>query len=202
MTVSRVSAILLAAGASRRMGGRDKLMLEYAGKTLLMWAVELLDSLTFHEKILVTTKKRLGFLELPTGVRAIANPEPANGQSGSIRLGLEAASGDWYLFLVSDQPLLTTECLLQMLRFAGEYQDKIIFPTVFGKPCSPSLFPARFRGRLLSLAGDAGGREVRDAYPDDCMTFDAVKPEAYIDIDSEESYSMLLKNSEQDWNAL
>jgi len=29
-----VSAILLAAGASRRMGGRDKLLLDYKGKPL------------------------------------------------------------------------------------------------------------------------------------------------------------------------
>jgi len=190
-----ISAILLAAGESRRMGGRDKLLLVYEGKTLLLRAAELLDSLPCYEKIMVTTESRLLGLDIPYSVRAIANSNPEAGLSGSVRLGLEAASGDQFLFLNADQPLLSLDNLLPMIRMAGENPEKIIFPTISGRPCTPTVFPARFRNDLCNLHGDTGGRVVRDAYPNDCLTFEADNPKAFSDIDDEEGYNRIIRNS-------
>ena len=223
MIESRISAILLAAGISRRMGGRDKLLLEYEGKSLLQRAVELLDFLPVYERILVTTKARFEFINsqyilTPTlsarktlsqvefmpavhasnpqhPIRAIINPNPEKGQSGSLRLGLNAASGDCYLFLAADQPLLTHTCLQPMFELAETNADKIIFPSINGVPCTPTLFPARFREDLLSLTGDTGGRAVREAYPESCLAFDVKHPVCFIDIDSETDYQVILSTA-------
>jgi len=190
MEAARVSAILLAAGLSRRMEGRDKLRLVYGGMTLLERAVRLLDSLPFYEKILVTAPARFCGIALPPSVRTVMNPFPEDGQSGSVRLGVSAASGKWYLFLMADQPRLSAENLLPLLALARE-NDKIIFPTVNGRPCSPTLFPARFRAELLSLTGDTGGRTVREAHPEACLGLEVKYPNDFRDIDSESDYTAL-----------
>ena len=191
----KVSAIILAAGFSRRFSGRmgqDKLLLDYRGKTLLQCAVDLCNGLPVFEKILVTTSVRLEKLSLPPGVLTVVNEKPDLGMSESLRLGVFAAAGDAYLFMAADQPKLSSKALLTMINKAMRNPDKIIHPLIEGKPCMPALFPSCFREELLNLTGDIGGRAVRIAHPEACLAFDAGNPEEYMDIDSEEDYTSLL----------
>lgn len=189
---SKVSAILLAAGLSSRMGGgRDKLLLPYGGKTLLARSVDLINSLPFREKILVTTFERLEQTVLPPDITPVVNPRPQAGLGESLRLGVSAAAGEYYLFLTADQPLLDSAQLLHLFRAAKENEGKIIYPTVHGIPRSPALFPARFREELLGQHGDTGGRGVRAAHPEDCLALEAGNPEAFFDVDTEEDYASL-----------
>ena len=202
MAELKVSAILLAAGRSLRMGGRDKLLLEYKGKTLLKRAMWLLCRLPAFEWILVTTIARLGYIDIPTKVQLALNMNHESGQSGSLRLGLNAACGEHYLFLAADQPLLTPACLLPLFELAERNPDKIVFPSVNGEPRTPSMFPSRFREELTSLYGDIGGRAVREMHPGSCITFEAEKPDAFLDIDNEEDYLALLnRNGKKDGKA-
>jgi molybdenum cofactor cytidylyltransferase len=186
-----VSAILLAAGLSRRMGGQDKLLLRYKGKTLLQHAVDLLDSLPVRQKILVVAPGSVKSIIFSDDICVVVNKYPEIGQSGSLRLGLERALGKSYLFLSADQPLLTLAEVLPVLRFADDHPGKIIFPKINGAPCNPVLFPMGFRGDLMALTGDSGGRVVRKSRPERCFAFEAERPEAFFDIDSEEDYLFL-----------
>ncbi|MCL2578447.1 MAG: nucleotidyltransferase family protein [Oscillospiraceae bacterium] len=192
---SDISGILLAAGLSRRMGA-DKLLLEYAGQTLLARAVALLGSLPCREKILVTTAGRLSAIDLPAGIRAIVNPNPGIGQSESLRLGLAAAARRNYLFLNADQPRLYPDALAPLFTLAGENPEKIVFPTVNGQPCPPVLFPAVFREDLLAQTGDAGGRAVRTANPELCLTFEVGNPEDFLDVDTPQDYRRMSVTSD------
>lgn len=196
-----VSAILLAAGLSRRMGGRDKLLLPCAGQTLLARAAALLDSLPFREKILVTTVPRLEQTALPPGITSVLNPHPEAGMGESLRLGVTAATGEAYLFLPADQPLLEPSTLLWLLRAARDNAGKIVYPSVGGEPRSPALFPARFRPELLALPGDSGGRGVRLAHPEDCLALEAENPAAFLDVDTGEDYALLLRNNREIWES-
>ncbi|MCL2216821.1 MAG: nucleotidyltransferase family protein [Defluviitaleaceae bacterium] len=189
-----ISAIMLAAGLSRRMG-EDKLLIEFEGKTLLNRAIELLDSLPCREKILVITPARLCFAIVPETVTVVQNTSPEDGQSKSLKLGLQAATADSYLFLTADQPRLTFESLKRLFGLAKENPAQIIYPTVLGKPCSPVLFPARFRQELLAQTGDTGGRAIRAAHPDSCLTFEAESPLDFIDIDSPEDLFRLNRSA-------
>ena len=188
----KVSAILLAAGLSSRMGrGRDKLLLPYRGQTLLQRAVALMAGLPLSERVLVTTPARLERIALPPEVRVIVNDRPQAGQSESLRLGLLAATGEGYLFLAADQPRLTPASLLPLLELAANNPDKIIFPAANGKPTTPTFFPARFRAELLAQTGDAGGRAVRAAHPQDCVALQAQSPGDFMDVDCDEDYRAL-----------
>jgi len=186
----KISAILLAAGLSRRMGD-DKLLLEYGGMSLLERAIALLDLLSVYERIIVTTKERCENVNPPSGVRVVFNENPQIGQSESIRLGVSNAQGTHFMFLVADQPKLSVSALEPILNSAQENPDKIVFPLVCGKPSSPVIFPARFKAELLALAGDMGGREVRDAFPDLCLGVEVQNPCDFVDVDDLEDYNAL-----------
>ena len=194
------SAILLAAGLSRRMG-KDKLLLEYDGKTFLQRAVDLMAELPVYERILVTTEARIGSINIPDGIQVLFNPSPEDGLNSSIRIGVTAATGTHYMFLTADQPKLTAGDLLPLLEAAKANPVKIVSPMVDSKPCSPTIFPEKYRLDLLSLTGDNGGRTIRDKMGTVLLTINvekfnkycrenrpqsAVAPSNFTDIDNEE----------------
>ena len=183
-----ISAILMAAGLSLRMGN-DKLMLAYKGKTMLQHAVDLLSVLPVEEKIIVTTQKRLESIDVPNDIETIINDDPEAGQSGSIRLGLSAATGDWYLFLTADQPGLNPSDLKQLIDHTKHIDKGIIYPVINGNPNTPSLFSAHFREELLALTGDTGGRLVRERHPEVCVEITPDNGENYFDIDCADDYA-------------
>ncbi len=158
----KISAIMLAAGLSRRMG-RDKLLLPLGGETILSRAVNLLLGLPVYERILVTSAERLKTLELPGEIVPVINPSPERGQSESVKLGVAAATGDMYMFLAADQPGLTPAGLQFLLDAAEASPDKIIFPAVRGGP-------------------------VMEKYPDEVLLPEAANPDAFADIDTENDY--------------
>ena len=185
----KISAILLAAGMSRRMG-TDKLLLEYQGRSLLQRSIDLLSDLPVFERILIITNERLETISIPPDIQLIINHSPENGQSESIRLGALAATGTHYLFITADQPRLTPVDLKPFLESIE--QDSIIYPVINNKPCSPTLLPARFKPELLALSGDTGGRVVRDAHPEICHAIVPERPENFVDIDYMEDYHKLI----------
>jgi molybdenum cofactor cytidylyltransferase len=193
----KVSAILLAAGLSQRMG-RDKLLLEYRGKSILQHAVDLLSGLDVYERILVTTDVRAKTIDLAADVRLCINSNPEEGKSGSIKIGLEAAGGTHLLFLTADQPKLKVEDITPMLDAARKYPDMILHPVINSEPVSPTLFPARFREELLSLykrslkqQNDFGGQAIRDANKQSCLTIEPENPLRFADVDTAEDYRSL-----------
>jgi molybdenum cofactor cytidylyltransferase len=189
MMEPKISAILMAAGLSRRMG-EDKLLLRYRGETLLQRAVNLLLELPVYERILVTKEELLFGLVLPPKVRVVINRCPEEGQSESMRLGVLAAAGDWYFFMVADQPKLTPSDLMPLLGCAKG--NRIIYPDINGKPCTPVLFSAGFCAELLVVHGDKGGRAVRAAHPEACLPIRINNPGNFMDIDDENDYRALL----------
>ena len=190
----KVTAILLAAGLSRRMGA-DKLLLPYRGKTILQTAVGLLSVLPVYEKILVTDSMRLDKVLLPPEIRAEINRNPETGQSGSLKLGISASAGDCWLFMAADQPRLTVWDLQPLLDTAGANADKIICPCINMNPCTPALFPARFRAELLNITGDTGGKPVREAHPEACLLVEAKFPAHFLDVDDMDDYQTVIQDN-------
>lgn len=179
---------------SSRMG-EDKLIMEYRGETFLRRLLDLSLKLPVYERILVTTKPRKEHPRIASILSdfcVIENDAPELGQSESIRLGIEAASGTHFFFFPADQPLLTLNDIEPYFDAAKAHNDKIIFPVIDNKPSSPTLFPARFRTELLELSGDKGGSRVRNANMDSCHTFSPITPGHFTDIDSVEDLGFTL----------
>ena len=171
--------------------GADKLLLDYNGKTLLQHSIDLLQELPVYERIVVTTDARQKQVNIPCDVKVCINAHPEQGQSSSIKVGVEVAVGTHYFFLVADQPMLTAKDLIPLLDAAINNPGKIIFPVIDLIPSSPTIFPSSFKEELKSLQGDIGGRAIRDAHKDLWHTINPENPGNFTDIDNTEDYAIL-----------
>jgi len=180
-----VTAIVLAAGLSRRMG-QEKLLLPVAGVPMVQHTLDLIGELPFAKRILVTTPT------IATAVRVdgeiVYNPTPELGQGLSVRLGVLAAEpSSSLLFFTGDQPFLNGAVVEAIL--AAHDGENIVYPVdLDGQPKSPTLFAPRFREDLLALQGDEGGRQVRRRYPEACCGVRIADRRALFDVDTPIDY--------------
>ncbi|WP_103572723.1 NTP transferase domain-containing protein, partial [Escherichia coli] len=135
------------------------------GKTFLEHTLTLVNQLDVLERILVVSPENQPAFPLPKNIQLILNHQWQEGQSSSIRLGTEKARGAGYLYLPSDQPLLTPKMLQLVLDKCQ--RNKIVVPLQKdGCPSSPVLFGNQFRQELLTLTGEKGGRMIYERFPE------------------------------------
>lgn len=158
-----VAAVILAAGASTRMG-RPKLLLEWQGRTLLKRVVETALASGLQEITVVTgpeTQRMADELtDLP--VRLVENPDYAQGMSTSLRAGLAGLSDEIAaaLILLADQPLVTVDVIRALIDEYDRTGGPIVQPVYGDQPGNPVLFDRSLFGELQAQQGDQGGREV------------------------------------------
>jgi molybdenum cofactor cytidylyltransferase len=190
-----VALLLLAAGASTRMG-RPKQLLPYHGRTLLRHAAETAVASGCAPIVLVTGALHKELLAevsaLP--IQAIHNAEWETGMASSIRAGLSALAETKpvaVLIMLTDQPLVTPDLLQELIArqqqtqapiVAAAYGDTLGVPAVFAQSMLTELLQLQGQqgaGRLIASLGAAVGR----------VPF----PAGVLDVDTPEQYAALLK---------
>lgn len=156
MTSAVLPAIILAAGASRRLG-RPKQLELHEGATLLRRAVAAAGACA---PILVVTGFRAPDMAAELAgldVEVVVNPEWEEGMASSIRAGVRAlpAGAQGALFLVCDQPAVDAELVGRLL---AAFQGAPVACAYRGVRGIPALLPARAFPALLALRGDRGAR--------------------------------------------
>ncbi len=163
----RVAAILLAAGAGRRMRGRDKLLEPLAdGRPLLRHAAEAARVSQAGEVVAVLPPAAAGraVALAGTGVRIVEAPDWAEGMAASLRAGLSAipAETDAVVVLLADMPEVSARDIDRLIAAFDPTEGREICRavTVDGVPGHPVLFGRRFFESLAGLRGDRGAREL------------------------------------------
>lgn len=162
-----IAIVLPAAGASLRMGGRDKLLEEVEGAPLLRRQTE--RALEVGAYVIVTTRRdgpaRIAALK---GLAAHLVPveDPSEGIAASLRAGVAALPKGTtaLIILLPDLPDIEAEDLRRMLRMHDAMPGRILRAvSADGTPGHPTLFPARFFDRLAQVSGDSGAADlIRD----------------------------------------
>jgi molybdenum cofactor cytidylyltransferase len=197
MSSNRVAALILAAGASSRMG-RPKQLLDWAGRPLVRAAAEVALAARLHPLLVVVGGAEAEVAGALAGLplRIIANPDYAAGQSTSLRAGIAALDhdddADAVVVLLGDQPFVTAAIVE---RLVAEWQASgaaIVAPTYAGQRGNPVLFARALFPDLLAVQGDQGARAVlaADRARIRLVAFDDPRPLA--DIDTPEDYERLL----------
>ncbi len=165
MKPGELPVILLAAGASRRMRGRDKLLEQVDGTPLLR--VQAQKALAISNLVIVTLPPaphpRYGALDgLP--VHTVEVPDAAEGMSVSLRRAFASLPADASaaMLLLGDLPDLTTNDLKKVAEAVDTQSDTLIWRGVTseGAPGHPIVFDAALFPAFANLTGDTGGREV------------------------------------------
>lgn len=174
----RIVGLVLAAGASTRMGAaRNKLLLPIEGRPLIAWPVAALAARQVESVFVVlgheaaAVRKALGDGE-KRGLRFVEYPNWERGMGASIAFGMESilalGSPSAVVISVGDLPGLrrsTVETLIDAVT-AWEGDDVICLPTYAGQDGHPVIFGRSHYGALRSLSGDRGARRLLDAYAD------------------------------------
>lgn len=186
-----VSALLLAAGESQRMG-RLKQLLPLGGSTLIEVVLENLLRSRLQEVIVV-----LGFgaeeirprVEAK-GVRVAVNPRYKEGMASSLRVGLDALDprAEGILVALADQPFIPPEVIDRLIEAFQGTSKGIVVPTFQGRRGHPVIFHRRYMEELRSLSGDQGGRELLHRNPEDLLGVEVDCPGVITDIDTLEDY--------------
>lgn len=182
----KITAIILAAGLSRRMK-RNKMNLQIDGDSMLQTVFDTTFKTRFDEIIVVRTDEVLP----PKGnYKTVLNPNPELGISSSIRLGIDAAdpASQGYVFLMGDQPFLEVATLKHLKHLFVKRPMRIIVPLYNGKPGSPVFFPAFLKEELRNLSGDKGGRQVMEHHSELVVNATVTSQREGLDIDTKEEY--------------
>ncbi|HEY66215.1 MAG TPA: nucleotidyltransferase family protein [Caldilineae bacterium] len=187
-----ISAIVLAAGMSRRMG-RPKLLLPLGDELVIQRVVRTVMSSAVDETIVVVGHRRAEMEEALTHfhVRVVYNPDYAQGEMlSSIQAGLRAASlqAAAALIVLGDQPGIPSTVIDRIVATLREHSDRICLPTYGGRRGHPIGLPRRFWPEVLALGWDASLRDVirnhqanivEVAVPDEAILMDMDTPEDY-----------------------
>lgn len=187
--------LLLAAGASSRMRGGDKLMETLEGEPLLRRSARTALGSRAAEVVVILGANRPARQTALEGlpVRVVANKNWKDGMGSSIAVGAAALAdpAGGVMILPADMPDLTP-VLLDRLIAAFEHQgaDTILRPRyAAGKPGNPVLFGADYLPALARLTGDAGARSVIADHPGALRHADIDDAAILIDLDTPEAWA-------------
>ncbi len=192
----KVSAIVLAAGMSRRMQGPNKLLLPLHGSTVLARYLDQLAEVKLHERIVVLGHQRECLRPTLAGrhLRVVENPDFATGLTSSIQAGVAAAGrADGLMICLADQVLLAAHELEGLIAcFAKQRgQGVIVRPAWQGRLGHPVLFAACFRDEILALTDPDGCRAVLARHPSAVRHYPSPHAGFYADLDTPDDYAAL-----------
>ena len=199
-SVVMISAIVLAAGKSKRMG-RPKQMLAWQGKTLLRHVLESLMKSDADEIILVLGHEaeaiRKGLTEFQ--IKIVINPDYKQGMASSLRQGLLAMNptSEAFLVLLADQPGIGPEIMNRMIRDFQRADPKrgIVRPVYQGLRGHPVLIGVKYLQEALQLQGDVGARQILMNHPEDIIEIEVDQDVVLKDIDTPEEYQKYMKRA-------
>lgn len=192
--------VLLAAGASTRMGS-PKQLLRYQGESLLRRSLRIATETAFRPVAVVLGAQAEEMEAELEGADAmiVHNSAWASGMGSSVAAGLEALLRaepklEAACFILVDQPFLTTTHLLELHRqlenapgklgAASAYEHTLGVPAIFRK----TLFP-----ELSKLHGQKGAKPVIEKYKDQLISVPF--PKGQIDLDTPEDWKGFLRDA-------
>ena len=199
VTPKNIGVIILAAGASSRLG-TPKQLLQYAGKTLLQQSLQVaVDSIARPVIVVLGAdadhiKKETDF----SSALAIVNADWEEGMASSIRSGINALLkidplAEGAVLMLCDQPYTTSALVNELVAVhqntgkaivASSYSDTLGVPALFHK----SIFP-----ELLQLEDDLGAKGIIQQHAKDTEVVAFSK--GNVDIDTEADYQKLSKGT-------
>jgi molybdenum cofactor cytidylyltransferase len=198
-----ISAIVLAAGESSRMG-RPKQMLAWRGKTLLRHVLDSLIDSDADEIVLVLGYEAEAIRNSLTDlqIKIVINPDYKLGMASSLRAGLLAIDpgSEAFLVLLADQPGIGPEIVNRLIRGFRQADPRrgIVRPVYRGRQGHPVLIGAQYLQEALQLKGDVGARQILIDHPDDILEIDVDQDAILEDIDTPDEYRRYTKREGPD----
>lgn len=191
-----VTAIILAAGLSRRMGARNKLLLPVDGVPMIRHMVGIYTEVTQRSVVVVTghAAQEVSAALKGSSAQIAFNPDYADGQQTSVACGLRAATGGSDVLIgLGDQPRLTPDDLRALLAgHTASDSTRISIPGNAERRGNPIVIPAALRPRLLADPKSPGCKTFTRKHSDLVQFHPLQAPGFFADIDTPEDYQIML----------
>jgi molybdenum cofactor cytidylyltransferase len=187
-----ISAILLAAGESRRMGSL-KALLPYQGQTFIERVCTAFLTAGVDELIVVlgARAEEIGrALPVHPALRSVVNSRYSQGQLSSLMVGIGALSPESEAAVVNlvDHPLVLSETITAVLDSFRAVPVPIVIASYQGKRGHPVLFSSQVYGEILAAPLDQGAKVIVRKDPSRVREIPLDDPGILADIDTPEEY--------------
>ena len=187
----QVTAIVLAAGKSTRMG-QQKLLMPIEGKSMITTVVAKIAGSVSSRNIVVTGSNRNKIEEeLKAYPVSFANNERyEEGMLTSVQAGVVAAGSeaDGYLILLGDQPMVSEVVINRLIAVFQKTGKGLLIPIFKGKRGHPVLIGSRYKNEIKIINPEIGLRELFLNHPDDILEIEFESESVLNDIDTPEDY--------------
>jgi len=159
-----ISAILLAAGQSKRMSGENKLIKEIEGIPLIKRSVNNIIASAVDELIIVLGYQKEIIEEIINKnekTKFVFNKNFESGMASSIKTGLNHLSENTTAFFIclGDMPMVNTNTYNKLIEYKNN--NEIIVPTYKGQQGNPVLFSKSIKKKLImTIQGDFGAKKI------------------------------------------
>jgi len=191
--------IILAAGASSRMGS-PKQLLAYGGNNLLQHAIHEALGTGFSPVMVVLGAKENEIVPVIKNddILIVENAEWEEGLGSSVRAGIstlikQTPEPDSVILMLCDQPFVTSTLLKQLVEIKAATNKNIVASMYRDTAGVPVLFDHSFFPELLLLRGQDGAKKLLLQYAEEVATI--LFPEGAVDIDTPEDYHTLVLNA-------
>jgi molybdenum cofactor cytidylyltransferase len=190
-----ISAILLAAGQSKRMGELKQLM-SFGQSTIVEQAVDNLLGSAVDEVIVVVGYRAEDVLKAMADkpIKLVINPDYEQGMSTSIIAGLNLvhSGARGVMLALGDQPLVDSQTINRLIDEFCSHDKGIAVPTYQGRKGHPIVFDIKYKEQLLKLSGDVGGRQIIKDNPNDVLEVAVDSGSVVADFDTTDDYQAYL----------
>jgi molybdenum cofactor cytidylyltransferase len=158
-----ISAILLAAGQSKRMNGENKLTKEIQGIPLIKHSVKNILAASIDELIIVLGHQKEiveKLIDKNEKIKFVFNKNFESGMASSIKTGLYNLSEKTEAFFIclGDMPMVNHDIYNQLIK--SKDNKEIIVPTYKGQQGNPVLFNKSMKEKVIDISGDSGAKKI------------------------------------------
>lgn len=183
--------LILAAGASTRMRGADKLLLPVSGVPMVAQVARVALSTGLPVSVILPAdqpQRRAALADLPVRCQVLADRNDGIGASLAAAVAMLPKQAP-VLILLADMPALTPDDLDTVLAVWNATPDCIIRATdADGTPGHPVGFPVWLLPELKRLSGDQGAQQIISAFPERLRRVELPGHRATTDIDTPEDW--------------
>lgn len=196
-----ITALVLAAGRSQRMG-TQKLLLPLGKQSVLARVVDALSRTSLHPTIVVVGRDAALIRQSLRDYRVLytVNPDPEGDMLSSVRCGLRAIpkSCKGALVALGDHPAIQSAWIEQMLRLFHEDRGQLVVPVYRGRRGHPILISAQLFDEVLSEYDGVGLRGLLQAHQERVSLMEVDSPGVLEDLDTPEDYQRQRSSLESD----
>ena len=194
----KISATILAAGGSKRMGELNKLLLLIDNEPIIKIVCESVLKAKLDQLILVTGYQSSEVIKVvPDEINEIVNNKDwEKGMMSSIYVGMSRINQDidGNIIILGDMPLISSKTIKSIIKEFNKCNGShIVYPIYNHRQANPVIFPRKYFSEILFSDGDRGCKKVLKKYPHDSIGIKINSDEVILDCDTRDDYLLVEK---------